>query len=60
MEILHDLETTAYDVEENSPGYILRLARCIIQAILRWADMLYRHKVGGPNVLCFHSSDRTS
>ena len=40
LEILHDLETTAYYANENSSGHILWLARCIIQAILRWASML--------------------
>jgi hypothetical protein len=40
VEILHDLETTSYYVDKNSPDYILRLARHIIQAILRWANML--------------------
>ena len=49
VEILHDLETIAC---YNLLG---RLARCIIQAILRWADMLNcRLKVGAPYVLWFH------
>ena len=61
VEILHDLETTAYFVDENWSVYILRLARLIIQAILRWADMLnYRLKVGALYVLWFHFSDATS
>jgi hypothetical protein len=38
VEILRDLEITAYYVDENSSGY--NLARRIIQVILRWADML--------------------
>jgi hypothetical protein len=40
---LHDLETTAYYVDDNLSGYILKLARCIIQAILRWANMLIQN-----------------
>jgi hypothetical protein len=39
LEILHDLETTAYYVDINSAGYIHTLARCIIKAILRWENM---------------------
>jgi hypothetical protein len=38
VEILHDLETTAYHVDESLSGYIIM--RRIIQAILKWADML--------------------
>ena len=50
VEILHDLETTAYYVDENSSSHIL--ARHIIQAILRWANMLNCDpKVGAPYVL---------
>jgi hypothetical protein len=61
VEILHDLETTAYYVDENSPGFVLMLARCIIRAILRWANMLNCHlKVGAPYVLWYHFSDTTS
>jgi hypothetical protein len=61
VEILHDLETTAYYVDNNPSGHILRLARCIIQAILRWTDMLNcRLKIGAPYVLWFHFSDTTS
>ena len=41
LEILHDLENTAYYVDKTS-GNIL--AQHIIQAILRWAEMM---KVGG-------------
>ena len=49
VEILRDLETTAYHVDENVSGYIIM--RRIIQAILKWADMLnYRLKVGTPYV----------
>jgi hypothetical protein len=49
VEILHDLETSAYHVDKNSSGYILRLARCIIKVILRWANMLNcRLKVATP------------
>ena len=52
VEILHDLETISYYVDKNSSDYVLRLARYIIQAILRWADMLNcRLKVGTPYVL---------
>ena len=40
VEILCDMEITAYYVDKNSSVYILRLARCIILDILRWADML--------------------
>ena len=40
LEILHDLETTAYYVDKNSADYICTLARCIIKAVLRWIDML--------------------
>jgi len=43
VEFLVDLETTAYYVDKNSSGYIRRLARCIIEAILRWAYMLDLH-----------------
>ena len=60
VEFLHDLETTAYYVDENSSGYIL--ARRMIQSILSWANGLYRHltwKVGAPYVLWFHFSDTT-
>ena len=61
VEIIHDLETTAYSVDENWSVYILRLARRIIQTILRWANMLNcRLKVGPPYVLWFHFSDTTS
>ena len=41
VQILHDLETKAYYVDENMLGYIL--ARTFIKAILRWADMLNCH-----------------
>ena len=45
IELLHGLETTAYHVVKSSSGY--PLVRCIIYAILRWANMLKRHlKVG--------------
>jgi hypothetical protein len=58
VEILHDLEMTAYYVDENSSGYILRLARSIIDAILSWANMLNcRLEVGAPYVLWFQFSD---
>ena len=61
VEILRDLETTAYHVDKILSEYILRLARWIIQVILRWANMLYcRLKVGAPYVLWFHFSDTTS
>jgi len=40
VEILHDLETTAYYVDKNSSDFVLMLARCIIRAILRWTNML--------------------
>ena len=59
VQFLHDLETTAYCVDKNSSGYILRLAQCIIQAILRWAnklDLNCRLKVGAPYVLWFQLS----
>ena len=49
VEVLRDLETTAYHVDENVTGYIIM--RRIIQAILKWADMLNcRLKVGTPYV----------
>ena len=52
MEILRDLETTAYYLDENFSGDIL--ARHTIHAILRWANMLNRsRKVGAPYVLWF-------
>jgi hypothetical protein len=58
VEILHDLETTAYYVDESKSG---RLARSIVHVILRWTDMLNcRLTVGGPYVLWFHFSDTTS
>jgi Ser/Thr protein kinase RdoA (MazF antagonist) len=40
VEMLRDLENTTYRVDNNSSGYILRLAHSIIHVILRWADML--------------------
>ena len=40
VEILRDLENTAYYIYKNLSGYIFRLARCIIQTVLRWANML--------------------
>ena len=49
MEILHDLETTTYHVDGNLSDYILKLAQCIIQAILKFVNMMYyRLKVGTP------------
>ena len=58
VEFLHDLETTVYHVNEIS-SYSLR--RCIMQDILRWADMQKCHlRVGVPYVLWFHFSDTTS
>ena len=49
VEFLRGLENTAYYVDKNSSCYILRLARCIIQVILRWANMLNgRLQVGAP------------
>ena len=58
-QILHDLESTAYYVGENSLSYIRKLARGIIHVILRWAEMhCCRLKVGAPYVLCFHLSDK--
>ena len=57
LEILHDMETTAYFVDENSSA----LRRHIIQVILRWLSMLNSHlKVGAPYVLWFHFSDTIS
>ena len=57
--ILRDLETTAYYVDEDMSGHILM--RRIIQAILKWADMLNCClKVGVPYVLWFNFSDATS
>ena len=59
VEFLHAMENTAYYyVDENWSGYIL--AQRIIQAILRWANMLNcRLEVGAPCVLWFHFSDTT-
>ena len=55
VEILHDLESTVY---YNLP---VRLARCIIQAILMWANMLnYRLEVGAPALLVVSIFDATS
>ena len=52
VEILHHLENWAYSVGENMSVYIVRLARCIIQTILRWANKLNgRLKVGALCVL---------
>ena len=52
VEILHDLENTAYLVDENLSEYYSILTRYIIQAILRWLSMLNcRLKVGAPYVL---------
>ena len=36
IEVLHDLETTAYYIDGDLPGYNL----AIVQVILRWANML--------------------
>ena len=60
VEILHGLETTTYCLNENSSGYVLRLARCIIQAILGWANMLNGRLKVAPYVLSFHFSDSAS
>ena len=50
--MLHDLETTAYYVDERWSD---KFARHIVRAILRWANMLICHlKVGEPCVLRFH------
>ena len=38
VQILHDLETKAYHVDENIPGHID--ARYFIKIVLGWADML--------------------
>jgi hypothetical protein len=51
VEFLHELESTAYFVDKNLSGYIL--ARCIIQAILGWANMLNCLNVGALYVLLF-------
>ena len=52
VEILRDLETTAYCVNENSSSYVLWLAGCIMQVTLRWANMLNcRLKVAAPYIL---------
>ena len=52
VEILHDLETTSYYVDENLPFYTVKLANRIIHVVLRWADMLnYRLEVGVPYVM---------
>ena len=62
IKFLHDLETTPYYVDESLSDYNLKLARCIIQAILKWANSHLR-TVGGaysPYVLWFHFSDTTS
>ena len=40
VEILHDLETITYYVDENMSYWMAQVARDIIHAILRWADML--------------------
>ena len=51
VQILHDLETTTYYVDENWSGN--NMARCIIQAILKWTNMLYCClKVTVPYVYC--------
>ena len=57
VEIIYDLETKAYCVDENSSEYYI-LKRYIIQAILRWLNILNcRLKVGAPYILWFHFSD---
>ena len=58
------METITYSVDKDLPRYILKLVRCIIQTILRWADMLNLNcslKVGAPYVVWFqvHFSDTT-
>ena len=60
FEILHDLEATAYSVDKNLSDDILRFARCIIQVILRWANVLDCHLKVGAHVLWFRFSDTTS
>ena len=67
VELLHDLETTAYYVDKNLSGYSNRmLVRFIIQAssILKWTNTMlnYRLKVPQwvPYVLWFHFPDTTS
>ena len=64
LELFHDLETTVYYVDESSESSC-RLARCIIEDILKWADRMKCHleltcEVGALYVLWFHFSDTTS
>ena len=49
------METAVFYGDQYMSGYYLRLERNIIQAILRWANMMYsRLKVGAPNYVWFH------
>lgn len=54
-EILNDLESASYNVNANWSRSHYNLARWIIRAVLRWADMLNsRLKVNTPYILWFH------
>ena len=56
IEILQHLEATAYNVDEIWSDHTIRLARCIIQVTLRWANTLnFYLKVGLAYVLLFYS-----
>ena len=58
LELLHYLETTAYDDLSE-----FKLGRHVMYSILRWANMLICHpslEVDAPYLLCFHFSDPTS
>ena len=55
LEILHDLETITYYIDESLSD---RLSRHIVQDILRWANMQNCSvKVGAPYILWCHFSD---
>ena len=54
IEILRNLEATAYYLDRNLLGQRLSLARRTFLAILRWADMLNCYlKVGAPHYFAF-------
>ena len=55
VEVLRDLEATAYYYNRNLLGERISLVNYTFEAILRWANMLKcRLKVGAPYVLWFH------
>ena len=48
MEILHDIETAAYCIDENPSGHHYSYMELfILKAILKWEDMLNCHLKAG-------------